>query len=65
MENATMKIKNKDNGYELKVQSEKNKILAPNGFVIILGNDSYYSADRVRADIIESNFVIPENVTIG
>jgi hypothetical protein len=59
-----MELTNKDKSYKIKVNSKKNKIIVSKGFVIITSG-THYSANKVRADIIEKDYIIPDNVTIG
>ncbi len=58
----TLKSKNKD--FTIKVNTKGNRILVTKGFVIITSG-SHYGHDRVRPDVIENDFIIPENIQIG
>jgi len=58
-----MLLKSKKTNQRIKVLAKRNKILNNKGFVIILqGNVN--GSTKVRKDIIEDMFNIPENVTI-
>lgn len=60
-----MELRNKEKSdYIIKVNSKGNKIIVSKGFVI-LTSGSHYGSQKVRADIIENDYVIPKNVTIG
>lgn len=49
---------------KIKVNSKGNKILVTNSFVVIT-DGSHYGSDRIRPDILEDNYILPENTIIG
>ena len=60
-----MKLKNKENEkIEIIVNSKKNKILLTKGFVIITSG-AHYGSDRINPSVLEDNYIIPKDISIG
>jgi hypothetical protein len=59
-----MILKSKDKKFEIKVNVKKNKIIESKGFIVI-SKGSHYGHTRIRSDILEKDFIIPKNITIG
>ncbi len=59
-----MKLLNKKHSNRwIKVLSNKNKILTKKGFATITATSEYVD-QTIRADILEKNYIIPDNVQI-
>ena len=56
-------INRKDNKAYIHVEARGNVINTKRGFVVLAGNSVHYGHNTVRPDIIEQEYIIPENVT--
>jgi hypothetical protein len=57
-------LTHKTKNIKVKAETKGNKIITKKGFVVLVGSE-YFGSRRVNSDIIERDFFIPKNYTLG